>query len=233
MRKMFQHRNSGAEYTVRQIEDRPGEVRVEGYAVKWDDVAELWWWTESFRQGAFADVIGDEADIRFLLSHRGLAIARTTNRTLEFWEDETGLGLRATLNVEQDPDAQRAAAKIERRDVTGLSVGFSMNGGEVLTSWDEEGNEHDTIIKVGEFFETSLVTFPAYEESEVEVEREARMRHRYRGMGPEADRRAERRREEAREREAAERARREEARRALAAEIEKGQDGIAARRAAA
>lgn len=196
MRQMLLHRNAGTELQVlregksatigtRELQAGDGEVVIVGHAVKWDSVADLGWWTESFRKGAFADVIGADADIRFLLSHRGLAIARTTNSTLEFWEDDIGLGLRAVLNVDGDPDAARAVAKIERGDVTGLSVGFSMRGGKYETEYFEDGGMHDTIIKVGKLYETSLVTFPAYEDSEVAVEREARMAFRLHRRAPE------------------------------------------------
>ena len=101
-------RRNGDLIHVRQAE--PFEVRqegedyvIEGYGLRWDVVADIGWFTESFRKGAFADTLDD---VRLKIGHdyERLALARSP-KTMTVTEDDVGLRFRATLAMDS-PNAQ-------------------------------------------------------------------------------------------------------------------------------
>ena len=123
-------RRNGDLIHVRQAE--PFELRqegedfvIEGYGLRWDVVADIGYFTESFRKGAFADTLDD---VRLKIGHdyRRLALARSP-QTMTVTEDDVGLRFRATLAMD-NPDAQALASAVARGDVDKSSVGFSMGG---------------------------------------------------------------------------------------------------------
>jgi uncharacterized protein len=53
-----------------------------GYAAVFDSPSEPLPWTEFVRRGAFAKTINDGADVRLLVDHEGVPLARTKSGTL-------------------------------------------------------------------------------------------------------------------------------------------------------
>ena len=142
---------------------RDSDIVMTGYAVKWDDRYE--WrpgYVERFERGAFEDAMGE---VRFLVEHGGLALAREDAGTVDLREDEVGLAVTVALDA-RDSMAADLAVRVDRGAVQGLSVGFSMGGGEENWAYTDDGAEV-TIVKVGRLWEFSAVSFPAYEESEI------------------------------------------------------------------
>ena len=143
----------------------PTDIILTGYAVTWDDVYEIWpGYTESFQRGAFAEAMGD---VRFLIEHKGSALAREDAGTVALEEDDTGLAVMVALDS-RDTTATDLSVRIERGAIQGLSVGFTMKGGEETVQYGEDST-HYLITKVGKLWEFSAVSFPAYEKSSVEV----------------------------------------------------------------
>ena len=117
---------------------------------------------EVIQKGAFAKSMGD--DIRALIDHEGIAIARTENGTLSLKEDNTG------LRVEIDPADTTAGndirKSVERGDVDQMSFGFRVREGGQIFSEDEDGMILRTLTDVI-LREVSIVTFPAYPDTSV------------------------------------------------------------------
>lgn len=119
--------------------------------------------SESIAPGAFASCLDD--DVRALTNHdTTLVLGRTKAGTLELREDSEGLWGRIRINRE-DGDAMNLYRRVERGDVDQCSFGFTI--GEEATEFGENGSIHWTITRVDTLYEVSVVTFPAYENTEV------------------------------------------------------------------
>ena len=73
--------------------------------------------------------------------------------------------IRANLDVENNADAKALYSAVKRGDITGMSFMFSVDG----EAWENLDSEHPTrhITSIGTVVEVSAVTFPAYEQTEI------------------------------------------------------------------
>lgn len=146
-----------------QTREEDGNQYIEGYFAVFDSVYEIApKMTESIARGAFSDTL--DGDIRCLTNHDArLVLGRTTANTFEVRETERGLWGRALINP-KDQDAVNTKARVDRKDVTQASFGFDIldEDSEVR----EDGSVHWTIKKV-KLYECSVVTFPAYKETNI------------------------------------------------------------------
>lgn len=132
------------------------DVILEGYASTFNQPYDMGVYTETVSPGAFRKTLQEKPDVRFLLNHDGLPLARTTSGTLELAEDSTGLHMRASLDP-SDPDVARIVPKMQRGDLTQMSFAFR-------TIKDEWSNDYSTrtmrelSLRDGD---VSLVTYPA------------------------------------------------------------------------
>lgn len=145
------------------------EVRAEGagntlvgYAAVFDSPSEPLPWTEFVRRGAFAKTINDGADVRLLVDHEGVPLARTKSGTLRIKEDDKGLRVEADLD-EANPDAARVMSALRRGDVSQMSFAFE----PVKDSWSKDNKTRE--LKEVKLFDVSVVTYPAYEETMVQL----------------------------------------------------------------
>ncbi len=103
-------------------------LQLVGYATLWDTPYEVWDWfgeyTEQFAPGAFTASLARGADVRLLINHEGLPLARASSGNLTLTEDDTGLRVEAQLDA-ADPDVQRIAPKMARHDLREMSHMFS------------------------------------------------------------------------------------------------------------
>lgn len=143
------------------------EVRAEqdgktlvGYAAVFDSPSEPLPWTEYVRKGAFAKTINDGADVRLLVDHAGVPLARTKSGTLRISEDDKGLRVEADLD-ETNPDAARVMSALRRGDVSQMSFAFE----PVKDAWSKDNKTRE--LKEVKLFDVSVVTYPAYEETMV------------------------------------------------------------------
>jgi HK97 family phage prohead protease len=157
-RKMAKDAKNGVQY--RQAEMRAtddDEMIVEGYAAVFDSVTDLGPFQERIAPGAFSDVLED--DVRLLINHDGVPLARTTNGTLELSQDDTGLHYRAVLsNTQASKDLYEM---IRRGDINQSSFAFMIG--------EESRDENDVrvIDKVAKLIDVSPVTYPAYQAASV------------------------------------------------------------------
>lgn len=129
--------------------------------------AAMWGFHEIIRPGAFTKTVR-EADIVSLWNHDPLwVLGRRSNKTLTVGLSEDGA--EATVQLDGDDSMhQYFARRVERRDVTGTSFGFSV----VKEKWGvDEENDNTPLRELLEvkLFDISPVTFPAYPESDAEA----------------------------------------------------------------
>ena len=121
---------------------------------------ELGGFREIIAEGAFDGRLED--DVRFLINHEGLPLARTTNGTLRLSTDERGLKYEA-----------RVANTSVGRDLIELMRNGTINQSSFAfvvedDSWEmRDGINVRTINKVSRLYDVSAVTYPAYEEASV------------------------------------------------------------------
>lgn len=137
-----------------------GEPIVEGYASVFDVTYEVNDWLGSYEEmvagGAFSRTLQERADVRLLINHEDLPLARTKSGTLELWQDHVGLGYRAPLDP-TDPDVQRLVPKLERTDVAESSFSFVT----VAQEWILDRPVQLRILRDVDLFDVSIVTWPA------------------------------------------------------------------------
>ena len=153
-----------------EVRDEDGTPTVSGYAAVFDSASEdLGGFVEEIKQGAFRKVLRSKPDVRFLLNHDGLPLARTTNGTLSLREDPKGLHVEAQLSDTQV--SRDLAAAIERGDIDQMSFMFrvDVDGREWFFPEDPEEPARRVIYEMSELFDVSAVTFPAYPATEIGV----------------------------------------------------------------
>jgi HK97 family phage prohead protease len=121
-------------------QDGRAVYEVEGYATIWDRGYEMWdmfgSYTETISNRALDKSLMLQPDVAFLVNHRGVTMARTTNDSLTLSKDDTGLAIRAFLNADRQ-DVRDLASAIGDQLVDEMSFAFMLNGGE----WNEEYDE--------------------------------------------------------------------------------------------
>ena len=150
-------------FNVQDLELRQegDENVVVGYGSVFNTLSnELGGFREIIAEGAFEGRLND--DVRFLINHEGLPLARTTNGTLTLSTDERGLKYEA-----------RVANTSIGRDLVELMRNGTINQSSFAfvvedDSWEvREGVNIRTINKVSRLYDVSAVTYPAYEEASV------------------------------------------------------------------
>lgn len=121
---------------------------------------ELGGFREIIAEGAFDGRLED--DVRFLINHDGLPLARTTNGTLRLSTDERGLKYEAKV---ANTSLGRDLIELMRNGtINQSSFAFVVED----DSWEvKDGMNVRTINKVSRLYDVSAVTYPAYEEASV------------------------------------------------------------------
>lgn len=142
-----------------------GKLLFRGHAAVFDEWTEIpsffgGTFMESIRRGAFRKPISSGADVRFLINHDGLPLARTASGTMKLKEDSRGLLVDAELAPTQL--GRDLSVLVERGDISQMSFGFTVGKHEIEED-EESGVVRRTITEIGQLFDVSPVTFPAYE----------------------------------------------------------------------
>jgi HK97 family phage prohead protease len=118
---------------------------------------------ETIAPGAFRKTLSETPDVRLLINHEGLPLARTKNGTLTLSEDERGLFMDAVI---ADTSEGRDLYKlVERGDVDQMSFAF-----RVIRQKYNEDRSVRTLTEVSlSDGDVSVVTYPAYQTTSVEA----------------------------------------------------------------
>jgi len=158
-------------FTIKNVEARQAEdgtMRLSGYAAVFNEDSVPLPFLERIAPGAFRKTLTETPDVRLLINHEGLPLARTKNGTLRLTEDEAGLYMDADL-----PDTQAARdlyTLVERGDVDQMSFAFRV----IRQKWNEGRTERTlTELSLADG-DVSVVTYPAYPTTSVEAREQLR-----------------------------------------------------------
>ena len=155
---------------IRQKEDgKKGRV-ITGYAAKFDTWSEpiYGWFKEKIARGAFEKA--DMSDVLMVFNHDiSGVLARTTSGTLALSVDETGLRFEF-----EAPDTSLGNDMLElvgRGDISKCSFKFVVEKDEWRYADDKNKLEYDerTVKSISKLYDVSLVTYPAYKDTEASV----------------------------------------------------------------
>lgn len=147
--------------------------RITGRPIVYNSETDIGPFFERIAPGALDEA--DLRDVRLLVNHdtNRIPLARSRrnneNSTMQLLPVVEGMDFRADLDIENNTEARALYSAIERGDISGMSFMFTIDADE----W--EGLETDkptrTITKISKVFEISAVTFPAYEDTSISVQR--------------------------------------------------------------
>ena len=152
-------------FNVRDVEVRAedGKMRLSGYAAVFNDSSVPLPFKESIAPGAFRKTLSETPDVRLLINHEGLPLARTKNGTLKLEEDERGLRFDADLADTQE--GRDIYELVKRGDVDQMSFAFRV----IRQKWNEDRSRRVlTEVSLADG-DVSVVTYPAYPTTTVEA----------------------------------------------------------------
>jgi HK97 family phage prohead protease len=153
-------------FTVKNIETRKAEdgtMRMAGYAAVFNEPSLPLPFIEKIAPGAFSKTLRETPDVRLLINHEGLPLARTKNGTMRLYEDQKGLFFEAELANTQE--ARDLHTLVARGDVDQMSFAFRV----IRQKYNEDRSERlltEVSLADGD---VSIVTYPAYPATSVEA----------------------------------------------------------------
>lgn len=156
------------QFEVRAEESEAGNI-ITGRPIVYNSRTDLGWFDEIIEPGALNNT--DLTDVRFLVNHdtSKIPLARSRrnngNSTMQLTTDNDGLGIRVTLDTENNSEARALYSAVQRGDISGMSFMFGIRDEE----WENLDSDHPThhIRDISTVVEVSAVTFPAYESTEI------------------------------------------------------------------
>lgn len=139
-----------------EIREEADDLTLRGYASTFNQPYDMGWYTESVDADAFKRTLGQKPDVRLLINHDGLPLARTTSGTLTLSTDKTGLVAEARLD-RNDPDVQALAPKMARGDLNEMSFGFRV----LEDIWENDMTKRTLRQLDLNGGDVSVVTYPA------------------------------------------------------------------------
>jgi HK97 family phage prohead protease len=153
-------------FTVKNIEAREvedGKMRLSGYAAVFNSASVPLPFKEVIAPGAFRKTLSETPDVRLLVNHEGLPLARTKNGTLTLSEDE--IGLRFDAEIADTQEGRDIYTLVERGDVDQMSFAFRV----IRQKWNNDRTERMlTEVSLADG-DVSVVTYPAYTATTVEA----------------------------------------------------------------
>lgn len=168
MKKNKQLEQRSYNFEVRAEESDHGNI-ITGRPIVYNSRTDLGWFDEIIEPGALNNT--DLTDVRFLVNHdtNKIPLARSRrnngNSTMQLTTDNDGLGIRVTLDTENNSEARALYSAVQRGDISGMSFMFGIRDEE----WEDLDSDHPTrhIKDISTVVEVSAVTFPAYESTEI------------------------------------------------------------------
>lgn len=127
------------------------------------------WFAEVIEPGALDGA--DLTDVRFLVNHNTsmIPLARSRrnneNSTMRLTPDDKGAEMSANIDTANNGTARELDSAVRRGDISGMSFMFSVAD----ERWEDVDSDYPTrhILKIASVVEVSAVTFPAYEDTEI------------------------------------------------------------------
>lgn len=138
---------------------------ISGYAAVFNSKTTIGdWFEEIILPGAFSRSISENGDVRALFNHNwDNVLGRTKNGTLRLEEDTRGL--KFEVELPNTSVARDLTESLRRGDINQCSFGFWATG----ETWDYSVEPAVRTINEVELYEISVVSIPAYEDTEVSL----------------------------------------------------------------
>lgn len=157
-------------FEVRAEETEQGNI-ITGRPIVYNSRTDLGWFDEIIEPGALNNT--DLTDVRFLVNHdvSKIPLARSRrnngNSTMQLTVDNDGLGIRVTLDTENNSEARALYSAVQRGDISGMSFMFGIRDEE----WEDLDSDHPIrhIKDISTVVEVSAVTFPAYDATKIDA----------------------------------------------------------------
>ena len=159
------------DFEVRAEQNDQGSV-LTGRPIVFNQRTNVGWYDEIIEDHALDNT--DLKDVRFLVNHNTnmIPLARSRNNnansTMQMKVvDGEGMDIRVNLDTENNADARSLYSAVERGDISGMSFMFVVD----KDSWDDVDSDHPvrTIRSFKQVLEVSAVTFPAYEQTNIQA----------------------------------------------------------------
>ncbi|MFN0088668.1 MAG: HK97 family phage prohead protease [Acidimicrobiales bacterium] len=166
-----------ASMELRAANEGSDSVRLVGYATTYEQAypvyggaASGWGWDEVMTDGSWAKTISERDDIRLLVNHEGVPLARYRRdedaSTMLLVSDDVGVLVDAGLDL-ASPLVQTVRSAVLRRDLDQMSCAFMV----LRQEWSPDYTQRRILEVKG--FDVSVVTYPANEATMVLVDRDA------------------------------------------------------------
>lgn len=157
---------------VRAEPDETGHI-ITGRPIIFESKTDLGKFYEVIDRNALHEA--DLSDVSLLVNHNldMIPLARSTssnqNSTLQLQLDTNGLAIRANLDIENNSSARALYSAVQRGDISGMSFAFWVSG----VDWYDLDSTKPTrrITQIERVLEVSAVTYPAYEQTEIQAQR--------------------------------------------------------------
>lgn len=141
---------------------------ITGRPIVYNQVTDLGYFDEMIMDGALDNT--DLTDVRLCLNHDTSYVYARSRRnnprsTMRLNANAFGLDIEADLNIKSSPKAQDFFSAIQRGDIDKMSFMFLVDQEE----WENVDTDHPLrkIRSISKVYEVSAVTFPAYEQTEI------------------------------------------------------------------
>ena len=157
-------------FEIRAEKDDVRGCYIEGKPIVYESKTDIGgYFCEVIHKGALDKA--DLRDVRFLVNHdlSKIPLARSRrnneNSTMQLKVVNDGMNIRVNLDTENNADARALYSAVERGDISGMSFMFGVSDEE----WEGLDTEYPTrhINGISDVLEVSAVTFPAYEDTEI------------------------------------------------------------------
>lgn len=152
---------TGLDGTIKQA------VGLRGYASTFNDPYSVRDWlgeyNETIMPGAFDKALQERDDVRLLVNHEGIPIARTKSGTMTLAVDDRGLLVDVPDLDEDSPLVQSVRSAMKRGDMDQMSFSFKATRQE----WNEDYTER--FIREAKLYDVSVVTYPANPNADVKL----------------------------------------------------------------
>lgn len=145
--------------------------KITGYAAVFNSKTSIGdFFEESIEPGAFSKTLSENGDIRALFNHNwDSVLGRTKSGTLYLEEDERGL--KFEIELPNTTLGRDLAESMQRGDINQCSFGFFATE----ETWDYSVEPAQRTIHEVELYEISVVSIPAYEDTEAALVRSKEM----------------------------------------------------------
>jgi HK97 family phage prohead protease len=142
-------------------------VGLRGYASTTEEPYPVTDWLGEYQEticrGAFSKALQERQDVRLLVNHEGIPVARTKSGTMALNEDERGLLVDVPSLDTDSPLVQTLRSAMKRGDLDQMSFSFRATRQE----WNEDYTER--FVREVKLYDVSVVTYPANEGTDVKL----------------------------------------------------------------